>query len=128
MTSKPTTSAPIRARTARQQIGDAGEERALAFLLARGCLVVERNASARVGEIDLIVRDGQELVFAEVRVRADDRFGGAAASVGWAKQTRIRRAAQLYLQRHFAAGAWPACRFDVIAIESHELNWIKNAF
>lgn len=81
-----------------------------------------------MGELDLIVLDGSELVFVEVRARSGFAFGGAAASVGPSKQARLRRAAQLFLLKRFGQGRWPVCRFDVIALESNELNWIKNAF
>lgn len=84
--------------------------------------------NAKVGELDLVVSDHQTLVFVEVRYRASAAFGGAAGSVGAAKQLRIRRSAELYLLRRFGQAAWPACRFDVIAIEGDQLNWIKNAF
>ena len=115
-------------RTANQIIGQAGEQRALDHLIAQGCLPVAVNQGGKVGEIDLIVRDADEWVFVEVRSRSSQRFGGAAASVGPAKQAKLRRAAQLFLQRRFGHSAWPACRFDVVALDSEHLNWIKNAF
>lgn len=86
------------------------------------------NQRGKVGELDLIMQDGTELVFVEVRARSSSAFGGAAASVGATKRARLRRAAQLYLLRQFGQNPWPACRFDVLALEPNELNWIKNAF
>lgn len=115
-------------RTDRQRAGDAAERRALAYLIKQGCRPIATNTHAKVGELDLVVTDGQTLVFVEVRFRATTAFGGAAGSVGAAKQLRIRRSAELFLLRRFGQSAWPACRFDVIAIEANELNWIKNAF
>ncbi len=97
-------------------------------MLSQGCQLIASNERAKVGELDLIVQDGAELVFVEVRARSSFAFGGAAASVGPAKQARLRKAAQLFLLRRFGQGRWPACRFDVIALESNELSWIKNAF
>lgn len=112
-------------------VGDAGEDRALRHLLRQGLTLVARNyrlaggPRARGAEIDLILRDGDTLVFVEVRARADARAGGAAASVTGAKQRRIVRAAQHYLMR---LPQWPPCRFDVVAIEGDQLEWIRAAF
>lgn len=113
-----------RERTARQIAGDAGEERALRYLQQQGMTLVERNFRCKGGEIDLIMRDGQALVFVEVRKRANAHYGGAAASVTAHKQARLVLAAQLYLQRQRPL---PPCRFDVIAIDGDSLNWLKNA-
>ncbi len=111
-------------RTAKQLAGQAGEEQALAYLKAQGFTLVERNFHCRGGEIDLIVQKNDLLVFVEVRKRAGAQFGGAAASVVPAKQARLKKAAQLYLQRYDYP---PACRFDVIAIDGEQLNWIISA-
>lgn len=110
--------------TARQQTGTAGEDRALAYLQQQGLRLVERNFRCKMGEIDLIMRHDAVLVFVEVRARADDRHGGAAASITPAKQRRLIRAAQFYLQR---LRTLPACRFDVIAIDGDVLRWLSNA-
>jgi putative endonuclease len=111
--------------TARQLEGRAGEDRALAYLQGHGLILVERNFRCRQGEIDLVMRQGEALVFVEVRKRADRRFGGASASVNAAKQARISAAATFYLQR-FAQP--PVCRIDVVAIDGAELEWIPDAF
>lgn len=111
-------------QTARQLTGAAGEKRALAYLQDHGLVLVECNFRCKTGEIDLIMRDGATLVFVEVRARADMRHGGAAASVTPAKQRRLIRAAQRYLQRFRMP---PACRIDVIAIDAGDLTWLKNA-
>jgi len=110
--------------TARQIDGRAGEDRALAWLQRQGLVLVERNFRCRGGEIDLVMREGEALVFVEVRKRADRRFGGASASVDAAKQGRLMLAASLYLQR---LSKPPACRIDVVAIDGDELEWIRNA-
>lgn len=76
--------------------------------------------------MDLILRDRDStLVFVEVRARADASHGGAAASVTARKQQRLIYAAQHYLMR-FASP--PPCRFDVVAIDGTELNWLQGAF
>lgn len=113
-----------RPRTAAQISGQAGEDAALAYLQQQGLVAVERNFRCKTGEIDLIMQEGATLVFVEVRQRADCRHGGAAASVTPAKQARLLRAAQVFLQRYRAL---PACRFDVIAIDGAQLAWLKNA-
>jgi putative endonuclease len=86
-----------------------------------------RNVGSRLGEIDLIMCDGDSLVFIEVRQRTRHAFGGAAASVTAAKQRRLQRQAQHYLLSRFG-DRWPPCRFDVIAIEADVIHWIRNAF
>ena len=110
-------------RTQRQLAGDAGEAAALAHLQRHGLVLIERNFHCRGGELDLIMRDGVTLVFVEVRRRAGRAFGGAAASIGSAKQARLVLAAQTYLQRYRMP---PVCRFDVIAIDGAALTWLKN--
>lgn len=117
-------STALRPQTERQQSGQAGEDAALAYLVRHGLTLLERNFRCKGGEIDLIMQDNGTLVFIEVRKRADQRHGGAAASVTRAKQARLIIAAQTYLQRHQRP---PACRFDVIAIDAGALSWLKNA-
>ncbi|MDO5103612.1 MAG: YraN family protein [Lautropia sp.] len=111
-----------------RQRGAAAEHRALDHLQQAGLRLVAANVAYKVGEIDLVMRDGGTWVFVEVRSRRSAMFGGAAASVDARKQLRIRRAAQCMLVERFGQQAWPACRFDVVAIENGCLEWIKNAF
>ena len=109
--------------------GNAAEDAALAHLLATGLTLVERNyrtPGRGGGEIDLVMREaGGTLVFVEVRARAATTHGGAAASVGGVKQRRIVLAARHYLMRHKSP---PACRFDVVAIDGDQIEWLKAAF
>jgi len=114
-------------RSPAQERGDAAEERALAFLVDQGLSLVERNAASRLGEIDLVMRDDAGLVFVEVRSRASNAFGGAAASVDAAKRRRLQREAQRWMNRRFG-DRWPPCRFDVCAFEGARLEWIRGAF
>lgn len=111
-------------RTAKQVEGDAGEEQALRFLQEQGLKLVERNFSCKGGEIDLVMQDGRGLVFVEVRKRANNGYGGAAASVTSRKQARLVIAAQTFLQRYKMP---PPCRFDVIAIDGAAMEWLRNA-
>lgn len=114
--------------SARQRAGYAAEQRALDYLTARGLRPLARNYRVRVGEIDLVLAHGTELVFVEVRQRAAGGFGGAAASVTAAKRQRVRRAAQAWLAGHCSGRPWPAVRFDVVAIDGDTLDWIRAAF
>ena len=116
------------ARTPKQRAGDEAEEAAARHLMASGCRIVARNARYRDGEVDLIAREREIVVFVEVRMRTGSRFGGAAVSVGSVKQQRIARAAQHWL---FAAYGerWPACRFDVVTVDGNgTIEWIRDAF
>ena len=109
--------------------GDAAEDEALSFLQNQGLQLLQRNyrtPGRGGGEIDLIVRDPQgTVVFVEVRSRSNARHGGALASIGALKRQRIVFAAKMYLRRW---PAWPACRFDVVVVQSGELQWIQAAF
>ncbi|ABR90287.1 Uncharacterized conserved protein [Janthinobacterium sp. Marseille] len=114
----------LRPRTAKQLAGQAGEDQALIYLQQQGLQLLERNFRCKGGEIDLLMQDGKALVFVEVRMRSEKKFGGAAASIGTAKQKRLIIAAQIYLQRYSMP---PPCRFDVIAFDDKEMTWLKNA-
>ena len=113
--------------------GQEYEERAAEWLHDQGLAVLARNFRARTGEIDIIAREHQTLVFVEVRVRHNPHFASAAASVTRAKQMRVVRTAQWYLQTRPALARLP-CRFDVIAFQSPEsgnapgIHWIRGAF
>ncbi len=113
------------------EVGAHFEQLALEHLERAGLKLVERNFRTRFGELDLILRDGSTLVFAEVRYRRDARFGGGAASVGAAKRARLARAAQGFLQAHPRLAALP-CRFDVVAFDGNAdapaCDWRRAAF
>lgn len=114
-------------------LGKISEERAARWLQDKGLRLLTRNFSARTGEIDIIARDGDCLVFLEVRARRNRAYCGAAASVDRRKQQRLLRTAQLFLQRHPELASMP-CRFDVLAFEPRqsasdlEIRWIRGAF
>jgi putative endonuclease len=112
-------------RTAAQSAGGEAEEAASRFLEGRGLQILARNYRTRLGEIDLIARDGATLVFVEVRKRTSEAYGGAAGSIGPQKQRRIAAAARQYLAR---LGREPACRFDVITLADREPTWLRGAF
>ncbi|MEO7116374.1 MAG: YraN family protein [Caldimonas sp.] len=113
-------------------LGDAAEARALAHLTRAGLVLVQRNyrvargPHAKGGEVDLVMRDRDgTLVFVEVRARRDDRFGGAAASIGATKRRRIVFAAMHFLR---SEPRLPPCRFDVIAVDAERIEWLRAAF
>ena len=112
--------------------GAAAELLAAAYLQLRGLEIRARNLRCRLGEIDLVCRDGATLVIVEVRQRTARDFGGALASVTWRKQRRIIRAVQFFWQRR-AEWRRHALRFDVVAVYGapdggHEIEWVRDAF
>jgi putative endonuclease len=114
-----------------RSVGARFEQLALEHLERAGLKLVERNFRTRYGELDLIMRDGNTLVFAEVRYRRDPRFGGGAASVGPGKREKLARAAQGFLQGRPHLASLP-CRFDVIAFDgaadAPACDWQRAAF
>ena len=110
-----------------QTVGKEAEQRAEHWLARSGLQPVKRNYRCRGGEIDLIMRDGDLLVFVEVRYRADNTRGGALASVSAGKRQRLILAAQHYLQ---TSGWQGPCRFDVIGFEGGHTqpHWVRDAF
>lgn len=108
--------------------GREAETLALGYLQSRGLTLVAQNFRCRFGEIDLIMRDGQTIVFAEVRLRKSNAFGGASASVDSRKQRRILAAARHYLSELRGS---PVCRCDVVLLRDlndKDIEWIQNAF
>ena len=114
-----------------RQQGEGWERKAERMLRKRGLKPVQRNYHGRVGEIDLIMLDGESLVFVEVRYRSNPNYGTGADSVTREKQYRVTGAARRFLQRE-KQHAWRRCRFDVVSIERQHgkpvMNWIRAAF
>ncbi len=112
----------------RAERGARAESEAAAWLKKKGLKLLERNVRSRFGEIDLVMEDGSTLVFVEVRYRARNDFGGAAASVTPAKRARLQRAIGVYIASHPRAGA-RNLRADVVAMSGQgDIEWIPNAF
>jgi len=111
--------------------GSRWELKAERYLHEQGLTTVSRNFRCRLGEIDLIMEDGNCLVFAEIRYRRNSFYGTGAESVTRAKQNRLIRSAKKYLQlrKHRAR---QTCRFDVLSLGQKDgqltVEWIKNAF
>ena len=107
--------------------GVEAENLAAEYLTQHGLKVVERNYRVRGGEIDLVCEEGRAFVFVEVRLRSNQNFGGAAASITHSKQQRLILAARHWLLQHGDRN----CRFDCVlmdAAEASRIEWIKNAF
>jgi putative endonuclease len=107
--------------------GRRGEDRAALFLSEHGLEIVARNVTAAGVEIDLIARDGEAIVFVEVRGRRDDRLGHPFETVDARKQARLRKGATAYL---VANDLWErvAVRFDVVALVGDDIEWLRDAF
>jgi putative endonuclease len=111
--------------------GAAFEQRACRELERAGLKLLARNYTTRYGELDLVMRDHETLVFVEVRHRVRASHGDAVASITTTKQTRLIQTAQLWLAAH-PQHAQRACRFDVVSYdgpaESAEMHWLQAAF
>ena len=108
------------------------EQLALNHLKSNGLKLVEQNFHCRLGEIDLVLRDDNCLVFVEVRYRSSNRFASAAHSVDERKQAKIARTAAMFLGKNPGLSNCPV-RFDVVAFDSTEsdqgtLQWTRDAF
>lgn len=115
-------------RTLKQIIGDDAEQQARTFLESRGLSYIESNFSIKQGEIDLIMRDQDYLVFIEVRWRERPHYGDSLESITPTKQRRIIKTAEYYLQQKKSLNE-EDCRFDVIGFDQQgKIIWIKNAF
>lgn len=120
-----------------QQRGYAAESAALDFLCKQGLLPIQRNFRTRFGELDLIMQDPDArptacLVFVEVRLRTNSRFGNGAATVTQTKQRRLLRAAKIFLAQSNPKTRAALCRFDVVSVTKPNyqwtFDWIRDAF
>jgi len=109
--------------------GQAAESQACDYLRERGLSLLERNFRCKLGELDLIMQDGETLVFVEVKYRSRTDYGQGSEAVDRGKQTRLVRAAQVYLQQHPELIHAPM-RFDVVSIDGPrpQVQWLTNAF
>lgn len=116
------------AQTARAR-GAAIEHIAAQWLGRQGLTLITQNHHVKGGELDLVMRDGDILVFIEVKHRTTTRYGHPLEAVTYQKQQRLVRAARLYLAR---GGDSSPCRFDILAITGKPPNldfqWVKAAF
>lgn len=111
--------------------GSAFEQRACEALERAGLTLLARNYTTRYGELDLVMREGDTVVFVEVRHRLRAAYGDAATSITAGKQAKLVQTAQLWLAAH-ARYAQHACRFDVVTYDGPEQNaamqWLRGAF
>ena len=111
-------------------VGLKAEKLAREFLVSQGLRFVQANFRLRIGEIDLIMRDQETLVFVEVKYRSSERFGTSVEQVTPRKIQKIKLVAGAYLQRY--THDLPVVRFDVVGISpqgaSYRFNWVKGAF
>jgi len=107
------------------QKGQKGERRAAAYLRLRGYQVLERNYRVPQGEIDLIARRGETLVFVEVKSRKDDSYGTPIEAVSSQKVKRVSAVAAVYLSRY--EKPYNVCRFDIVAVgpDKNFLGFLK---
>lgn len=105
--------------------GQLAEQQAKTYLQQQGLEWVESNVRYPFGELDLVMKQGQSWVFVEVKYRASSGFGGALSAVGVKKQQRLRKAANHYLQVNRIQAP---CRFDLVAIEGKQLQWLTDIF
>ncbi len=114
-------------KDSRKATGRAGEDLAAQYLKQQGYTILERNYRLRIGEVDIIARDGEYLVFIEVKTRRSTRFGSPFEAVDARKQQQIVKIASAYLQ-----GKELPVRFDVVAVHLNEqgvrVEILKNAF
>jgi len=115
----------------RFQMGKRGESLACRELRRRGYAIVATRFRTRLGELDIVARDGPTLVFVEVKARSSGRYGSPAEAVTWQKQARLCAMAADYLHRHRLDGV--PCRFDVVAVrldrgQPPRIEVIANAF
>jgi putative endonuclease len=105
--------------------GSAAEALAASLLAEAGLEIIVRNYRCRHGEIDIIARDGDTVVFVEVRSRGGDAYGGAAESITPAKRDRLLKTARHYLAR---LGRLPSCRFDAVLITARppRREWLRD--
>ncbi|MBO5408138.1 MAG: YraN family protein [Clostridia bacterium] len=108
----------------RQSIGKLGEQKAKNYLKRRGYQILDSNYRTKAGEIDLIVKDQDCLVFVEVKTRTSEEYGTPAEAVSFYKQQHMLKSAQYYLLRH---GGECECRFDVIEVRLPARGWLRIA-
>jgi putative endonuclease len=111
----------------KRSVGTRYEEKAVQYLTQHGYQILERNYRCKLGEIDLIAREQDYLVFLEVKYRSDLRAGYGYEAVDFRKQQRIIRSALWYLNQHGIPENQP-CRFDVLSFLGEEATLIRNAF
>ena len=117
----------MQSRVNKRALGSEKERAAAVFLEQQGYRILQMNYRCRIGEVDLVARHGEYLVFVEVKYRSDDRAVSGLCAVDVRKQRTIIRVAQYYMMQH-GLDEWTPCRFDVVSIDGEEITLIQNAF
>ena len=117
----------------KKTIGNLGEDEAVKYLKTNKYIILERNFNVHGGEIDIIAKKGDYVIFVEVKTRSTDEYGGGAEAVNYTKQQRLIRAAKVYMLK---LGDVPV-RFDVVVVNGfmkgkkfvkETIEHIENAF
>lgn len=120
-----------------RKTGQIAEELACRYLLLNELTYLCKNFNNRQGEIDLIMKEQDIIIFVEVKYRKNNNFGGAISSIPYKKQQKIRQCAKYYLQQLGINEYNTPCRFDVVTVEGYlnentqtapQITWLKNAF
>lgn len=109
----------------KRQIGTFYENAACEYLKKQGVCILEQNYRCKIGEIDIIGRQGDCVIFVEVKYRKSEEFGAPLAVVDVNKQKTICKCAAVYCMRHPHV---TQIRYDVIGITDTQINWVQNAF
>ncbi|MBQ7358621.1 MAG: YraN family protein [Lachnospiraceae bacterium] len=111
----------------KRRVGESKEKEAAAYLQAQGMQILEYNFRSRRGEIDLIGKQDEYLVFVEVKFRQSKAKGSPLEAVDLRKQRQICKVADFYRLMH-GIGEFAPIRYDVVGIEGDKITWIPNAF
>lgn len=114
---------PVKTKNNKRKIGQLGENQAVIFLKKLNYTILETNYYSRYGEIDLIAKDKETVVFVEVKYRKSDKFGTGLEAVSFSKIKSICKTAKYYLKSDDID-----CRFDVISIDQNNISHVINAF
>jgi len=115
----------------KKELGNYGESLAADYLAQAGLKIVRRNYRCPKGEVDIIARQGESLVFAEVRTRTSSVRGTAEESINFQKIQKLKNICSYYLIENNCR-EWPEIRFDIVAVnfsgEEYTINWIKGIY
>lgn len=110
----------------KREQGSFYEKEAGKYLESKGYTILEYNYRCKAGEIDIVAKDGQYLVFCEVKYRKTNKKGNALEAVAFSKQKTLSKCALYYLTRK--GWLYMPCRFDVVGIDGDKITLVKNAF
>ncbi len=112
--------------TNHKMIGNMGEAVAKNYLIKQGCEIIENNFHSRYGEIDIIAKDQDSLIFVEVKYRKNERFATAAESITPSKQEKMRLTIETYLQKYPTNRPLRIDLITIIGYEPFKITWLKN--